>query len=113
MIDWFNDLSLDKNIEENHLEFLEPNLNFCFIERQNDKKKIRINFELESRPKSANDNISYFVDGIWSNNELKQIASELKTELNKFPERKSNTVVENKSSIEKKIEVFKWWQFWK
>jgi hypothetical protein len=88
LIDWFLSLSSDKELEENPLVFVEPNLKFWFIRTENGKKKVKIKFDLESRPKSADDHTKYFVDCEWTNEELKCIATELSTELKKYPERK-------------------------
>lgn len=87
LIDWFTTISTDGQPEENPLEFIEPNLSFWFIRTENNTKKIRIKFDLESRPKSADDNTKYYVDGMWTNQELEILANELKNELAKFPER--------------------------
>jgi len=51
-------------------------------------KTVRIKFDLEFRPQSAIDDKEYFVEFIADNNELKSIATDLKSELEKYPERK-------------------------
>jgi hypothetical protein len=91
LVDWFINLSSDKELEENPIEFLEPNLKFWFIRSESGKKKVKIKFDLESRPKSADDNTKYYVDAEWTNEELIIIATELKAELEKYPERKGVT----------------------
>ncbi|MEZ4805709.1 MAG: hypothetical protein R2852_09565 [Bacteroidia bacterium] len=69
--------------------FTEPNLSFELLtDFDSDKKMFRIKFDLESRPQSATDDKEYFVDVVADNLELKRISTELKNELNKYPERK-------------------------
>jgi hypothetical protein len=51
-------------------------------------KTIRIKFDLESRPQSATDDEECFVEFIADNNGLKSITTDLKMELEKYPERK-------------------------
>ena len=88
IIDWFNALSKDFVPKDLELSFIEPNLSFELFENGNDPLKLfRINFNLESRPKSATDDKEYFVDCLANNQELKRIADDLKTELEKYPER--------------------------
>ena len=69
------------------LEFIEPNLEFEIVKRESDLKTIRIKFDLESRPKSADDEKEYFVDCEMNNVELNKAADELKKELEPYPER--------------------------
>lgn len=88
LISWIQSLSLDKEPEENPLTFVEPNLSFAFYGIRNDKKRVRIRFNAESRPKSALDTVKYFVDCDYTTQELEMIAEELKKELEKYPERK-------------------------
>ena len=88
IIDWFNTLSKDLVPKDLELSFIEPNLSFELLENSNGSLKMfRINFNLESRPQSATDDKEYFVDCLADNQELKRIADELKTELDKYPER--------------------------
>ena len=86
IMEWLNDLSNDETNETN-LSFLEPNLEFELIKNQTDLKTVRIMFDLESRPQSADDEKEYFVDCEMDNAELKKVAEELKKELEQFPER--------------------------
>lgn len=89
LIDWFDTLSKNLNPEHMDMGFTEPNLSFELLNKfDSDKKTFRIKFNLESRPKSATDDNEYFVDVIADNLELKRLSTELKNELNKYPERK-------------------------
>ncbi|MET4084265.1 hypothetical protein ABIB40_004241 [Pedobacter sp. UYP30] len=52
--DWFEQLSADKEPEFRLITFTEPNLSFELLNEPTDNKKlIRIKFDLECRPKSA------------------------------------------------------------
>ena len=89
IIEWLEELSKNKVPKSNNLEFIEPNLCFSLIENFSDKsKRIRITFELESRPKSAIEGCEYFVDFDAEETELKRLCEELSNELKKFPIRK-------------------------
>ncbi len=89
LIDWFNDLSCDSKPKWNNTEFIEPNISFHLLnDFKLSNKKIRIKFNLESRPNSAKDDNDYYVDFVVDNMELRRIASELTTELEKYPLRK-------------------------
>lgn len=88
IIEWFKELSESRIPESNILEFTEPNLSFSLLENSNVKyKRIRIIFDLESRPKSAIEGNEYFVDFIADETELKRLFNELSSELKKFPTR--------------------------
>jgi len=84
---WFKDLSLNQKIEMNPIEFTEPNLCFEKLREDQNTKIIRIRFDLESRPQSAEENKEYFVDFEYTCNELNEVAIELQKELDTFPER--------------------------
>jgi hypothetical protein len=105
LIDWLIDLSNNKSVKYNNLDFTEPNLSFELLnDTEAFEKKIRIKFNLESRPKSASNDNDYFVDCIMNNVQLLLVSDALKVELNKFPERKpvhDNTLHQNRWS---------WWQ---
>ncbi len=89
LIDWFKDLSCDSKPKWNNSEFAEPNLSFHLLnDFKLSNKQIRIKFDLESRPKSAKDDNDYFVDFVVDNMELRRIATELTSELEKYPLRK-------------------------
>jgi hypothetical protein len=105
LINWFYMLSKDEEPEYLDLNFTEPNLSFELLNSlEIAKKKFRIKFNLESRPKSATDNKEYFVDCLADSNELKRLANELETELIKYPERKPSP----KSSLYQAVQ--KWWK---
>jgi len=87
-IDWFNILSKDLLPKNLKLNFTEPNLSFELFENSYGLMKMfRINFNLESRPQLAINNKEYFVDCSVDNQELKRIATDLKIEIDKYPER--------------------------
>lgn len=89
LIEWFQDLSENKQPKWTDLEFTEPNLSFYLLSDYNKiVKTIKIKFDLESRPKSAMDEMEYFVDIQADNFELKRIVKELSSEIKKFPIRK-------------------------
>ncbi len=89
IIDWFDQLSADKEPEFRLMTFTEPNLSFELLNEPTDKNKlIRIKFDLECRPKSATDDKEYFVDISADRDELITIKKGLKDELNKYPQRK-------------------------
>ena len=89
IIDWFDQLSTDKEPEYRLMTFTEPNLSFELLNEPTDKNKlIRIKLDLECRPKSATDDKEYFVDISADKDELITIKKGLKDELNKYPERK-------------------------
>jgi hypothetical protein len=89
LINWFDSLSNNTQVDTKDIGFTEPNLAFELLDRfDKDNKTFRIKFDLESRPLSTQDDKEYFVDFIADNNELKRITSDLKKELDKYPERK-------------------------
>ena len=89
LIKWFEDISNNLQPEYTDICFLEPNISFELLTPfDSETKTIRIKFELEFRPQAATDDKQYFVDFIADSNELKRIATDLKTELEKYPERK-------------------------
>jgi len=89
IIDWFDQLSSDKQPEYRLMTFIEPNLSFELLNEPTENNKlIRMKFDLECRPKSATDDKEYFVDISADRDELIAIKKELKDELNKYPERK-------------------------
>lgn len=80
LIQWFKDLSQNKEIEYKDLYFTEPNLAFSLIENRNDSKKIRIIFFAEFKPKTAKKDDQIFIDFNLSNGNLAEIASGLEVE---------------------------------
>ncbi len=88
IIDWFSLLSKNQTPECKDLGFTEPNLSFELLNKPIDEtKRIRIKFNLEFKPQSAEVGKDYFVDIEACNEELKKAALALKCELEKFPER--------------------------
>jgi hypothetical protein len=87
IVQWLFDLSQDKIEIEPSLEFIEPNLSFERLPDALNAKVIRIKFDLESRPKTASDEIEYYVDCSMTNEQLRLSANELAVELSKFPYR--------------------------
>ena len=89
LINWFDALSINLQPEYADMSFTEPNLSFELLnDFKADKKTFRLKFNLESRPQSAINDKEYFVDFIADNNELKKLSTDLKNELDKYPERK-------------------------
>ena len=89
IIDWFDQLSADKEPEFRLMTFTEPNLSFELLNEPTDNNKlIKIKFDLECKPKSATDDKEYFVDISADRDELIAIKKGLIDELNKYPERK-------------------------
>ena len=89
LIDWFNELSANKKPEYLEQVFIEPNISFHLLNSCSDlEKQIKIRFDLESRPKNADDEIEYYVILIANNAELKKLAENLENELKIYPERK-------------------------
>jgi len=89
LIGWFRILSINTKPEYTYQEFIEPNLSFHLLNNFNDSvKQIKISFDLESRPKSAEVDKEYFVIFEANNNDLKGIANDLEKELKKYPVRK-------------------------
>lgn len=87
LIDWFDKLSKNEKVENELMDFIEPNIAFELLNNDNQVKRIRISFDLESRPKNANDEIDYFIDCDLDLIDLKRIFYNLKSELNRFPTR--------------------------
>jgi len=88
LINWFETLSRDEQVEHLEKNFTEPNLSFELLDNKNNASKLfRIKFDLESRPESATDDKEYFVDCIADNEELIRITNDLRIELEKFPAR--------------------------
>lgn len=85
--DWFEKLSNNIETDSNSLAFMEPNLEFELTKKNLEEKHIRIIFDLESRPQSADDDKDYFVDCVFNNNELKLIAKELEKQVEQYPRR--------------------------
>jgi len=89
LISWFRTLSSNEKPDYTEQEFIEPNLSFHLQNNYSDSiKQIKIGFDLESRPQSADDDKEYFVILEANNNDLERIAIDLEKELKKYPVRK-------------------------
>ena len=89
LIDWLVQLSKNEKPKWKEIVFIEPNLSFHLMNSHDDlKKKIKIEFNLESRPRSAKEDDECFVEFIASNTELKNISNGFRSELSKCPVRK-------------------------
>ncbi len=89
LINWFLTLSNNREPDYRNLEFIEPNLSFELLNYPTDPvKQIKLKFQLESRPKSANEDDEYFVVFEANRENLKQLANDLTSELKKYPMRK-------------------------
>lgn len=109
LINWLHKLSRVDQPEYLEMNFTEPNLSFEVVDYQSQQNKtLRIKFDLESRPKSASDDVKYFVDCLLSSSELSRIASDLEKELSKFPERKPVLGKRMRNSIK-----MLWWKFFR
>lgn len=87
IIEWFEKLSNNNQIDSDSLWFMEPNLEFQLIKNQSDLKTVRITFDMELRPKNPDNSKKYFVDCEMDNEELKRVVKELTKQLESFPER--------------------------
>ena len=92
LVEWFRDLSENREVKYTDLIFTEPNLEFELKKKEENSKEIRIRFYLESRPQSAQKyplakDDQYYVDCIFTNHELGEISRHLEEELKKFPSR--------------------------
>ena len=89
LIDWLDQLSKNEKSKWKKMDFIEPNISFELMNSENDlKKRIKIEFNAESRPASAKEDIDYFIEFIASNEEIKNIANGFRKELSKYPVRK-------------------------
>ncbi|MDW3194993.1 MAG: hypothetical protein R8G66_21655 [Cytophagales bacterium] len=89
LINWFLTLSNNGEPEYRHLEFIEPNLSFELLNYPTDPvKQIKLEFQLESRQRSANEEDEYFVVFEVNKKNLKQLANDLTSQLKKYPMRK-------------------------
>lgn len=87
IIEWFEKISQNETLKYKCLDFMEPNLAFELIKTRMDFKTVRIKFDLDSRPKSADDGKDYFVDCELNNSELLKVIEGLKNELQPYPRR--------------------------
>jgi hypothetical protein len=80
---------LSNNIkpESKNLTFIEPNIEFELKEFNEKLKTVKIIFDLESRPKNADDEKEYYVECALNSMELKTVSENLKKELSSFPTR--------------------------
>ncbi|TVZ08137.1 hypothetical protein JM80_0621 [Cellulophaga sp. RHA_52] len=85
IIEWFEKISQNKTPKYECLDFIEPNLAFELTKAGMDFKTVRIKFDLESRPKSADDKKDYFVDCKMDNSQLQKVIEGLKKELKPYP----------------------------
>jgi len=75
--DWFNQIKINSKPNENQLEFIEPNLSFEFLEKNEITNKIRIKFDLEFRPINHKKEIDYFVDCELTQKQIDKIIEEM------------------------------------
>lgn len=89
LIKWFEDLSQNLRPKYTEMNFTEPNLSFELLNNFDAlEKRVKIKFDLESRPRTADDTKEYFMEFQVDYYELKRISIELSAELSKYPERK-------------------------
>lgn len=85
IIDWFK-LLLENKTQTRLLEFIEPNISFELTNSfDNATKRIKIIFDLESKPRSAKENVEYFVEFEANEIQLKKLINDLESELSKYP----------------------------
>jgi len=87
IIQWFEKLLNNIDINGDSLAFIEPNLEFKLIKQESFLKTVRLIFNSEFAPQQTNDEMEYYVDCQLNPAELKKIIEELKNELQAFPER--------------------------
>ena len=87
IIKQFEKLSNNIKPESKNLTFIEPNIEFELTKFNENLKVVKIIFDLESRPKNADDKKEYYVECEFNNMELKTISRSLEKELNSFPTR--------------------------
>ncbi|HUR11705.1 MAG TPA: hypothetical protein VM012_10075 [Flavitalea sp.] len=96
LIKWFRNLSGNKGLQYTNMFFEESNLAFELIGSNTTVKTIQIRFGAAGRPVSMNEEGDYFINFNFTNEELANLADELKTEYLRFPERSGS----------------RWWRFW-
>jgi hypothetical protein len=84
---WLNDIYCDRE-DSRELDFIEPNLSFKLLEKENYDAVIRINFNLESKPKSALDDDEYYIDFKVSESDWDDLIHQFTLEQRKFDYRK-------------------------
>ncbi len=109
LIEWFSNLSKERNHNSSELTFVEPNLSLRVIDKS-EFTSVQINFDLELKPESAYQDKEYFVIFQFSNEDLATIADELALELYKFPIRPFPENISASNSIV--TELKPWWKFW-
>jgi hypothetical protein len=87
LISWFKDLSEDREVKYLDLTFMEPCLEFQLKKTTQSSKTIRIIFSAELRPKSAPPGKQYYVDCIFTNQDLSDVCMQLEKELEQTPDR--------------------------
>ncbi len=84
---WLKAIKQCERVEE-HLEFIEPNLSFSLTENSDNLVKIKVHFDLESKPQSAKEDDKFFIDFIVDRElELGGLIKKFEMELSKFPMR--------------------------
>lgn len=84
IVEWFYDLSNDKEPEREDLGFVEPNLRFRY-EKNNNKTKVLIYFWIELLPDNWDKKNKCFIEFELTNEELYSIGKMFEEELKKFP----------------------------
>ena len=87
LVDWFRNLIEDVQIDSLRISFTEPNLAFKLLSSTESTRKVRIEFDLESRPQSVSREDECFVDLVLEHQEVLKVSEDLAAELQKFPER--------------------------
>ena len=87
LTNWLTDIYCDRE-ESRELDFVEPNLSFKLLDKVNYDATIRINFDLESKPKSASDDEEYYIDFKVSESDWDDLIDQFTVEQEKYPFRK-------------------------
>ena len=82
--EWLNDVYCDR-ADSDELDFIEPNLSFKLLNKVDDEALIRIQFDLESKPKSALEDDEYYIDFKVSESDWDDLSYQFEKEYDKFP----------------------------
>jgi len=90
LADWLEAIA-DRGVADSRCEFLEPNLSFELVGRAEEQLRMRVWFELESRPPWARKGFvstpDCYVDLMVVAVDLQHAASDLRGQLREFPPR--------------------------
>jgi len=87
LVSWFKDLAENREVKYRELDFTEPNLVFQLKDSTPKSKTVRVVFNYESKPRPAEKGKEYYVDCVFTNEQLADVSLQLENELKLFPER--------------------------